>query len=45
MLRITYGHAPADELFPGGAAAALLRAVAATGIAPAPVDLAVLRAT
>jgi glutamate-ammonia-ligase adenylyltransferase len=44
LLRITYGHAPAEKLSEA-AAATLLRAVAAAGIVPAPVDLTALRAT
>ena len=51
LLRITYGHAPAEKLSEA-AGAALLRAVAAAGLRveepggmPAPVDLTALRAT
>ena len=44
LLRITYGRTPAEHLS-DAAGAALLRAVAAAGIDPAPVDVAALRAT
>jgi len=44
LLRITYGHAPAEKLS-AAAEAALLRAAAAAGITPAPVDATALRAT
>ena len=44
LLRITYGRAPAEKLAEP-AVAALLRAVAASGIDPPPVDVAALRAT
>ena len=44
LLRITYGRSPAGKLSEA-AEAALLRAVAATGIDPVPVDVAALHAT